>query len=256
VAEPGAISVNPASRTTGRPLATSSAHRSGPAVRTARGKPGGAGRPVQRPPQQLRPVAHLRHLLAGRHPQLRVEPQHGGARRGRRGSGRVGELGAGHLEPGEVLGPAVERDGREDPYLRLRARDRDAGQQPRAPPLGAPRPPDDLADAGVLPVAHGPRPGAVPGRALVGQHHQHGPRGGLQRVGAGRRGGLLDPYDERQDELGRGVPLVGLDDVLAAHAPSLPAGRDRPGAGERGAAREGRAARGWRTRRFRASMRA
>ena len=81
VQEPGAISVKPASRTTGNPLPISS--RTTPpasAVRTARANPASRqalrSRLAEFPPGELGAVAGLGHRLARGHAEFGVEPQH------------------------------------------------------------------------------------------------------------------------------------------------------------------------------------
>ena len=141
---------------------------------------------------------------------------------GAAGSASAGGSGSSRSVPetwsrGQVLGPAVERDRREDPDLGRLPGDGDAGQRLGPPPLGAARPPDDLADPGVLPVPHRLRPLPLPQRPLVAEHHQDGTGRGLQRVRTPRRFGLLDTHDQGQHVLRclvAGGPLVPEGAVL------------------------------------------
>jgi hypothetical protein len=166
--------------------------------------------PLLSPPGELGAVAGLGHRLAGGHVEVRVEPEH------RRRQVRVGrrfgvvEVGAGDLEPGQVLGPAVERDGREDPYLRRLPGHRDARQRLGPPPLGPARPPDHLPDPRVLPVPHDLRPLPVTDGPLIAEDRQHGPGRGLQRVRTSRGSIPLDPHNQGQHELRSLVTRGGL----------------------------------------------
>lgn len=213
--------------------------RGGDREREARLAPCLALRLRQLPPGELGPVSGLRHLLASRHAELRVEPEDGGGRIGRGGRLGVVQVRTGHLELGELLRPAVERHRRVDPHLGLVARDRDSGQRAGLAPLRAARPPHHLPDPGVLPVAHHLGPLALARRPLVGEHHQHRPGGRAQRVGTGRGSRLLDVHHQRQYVLRCFVPVRplgtegavrrqadgngrGLGSVVAAHPSSLP----------------------------------
>lgn len=163
----------------------------------------------QLPPGELGTVADLRHRLARRHLQLRVEPEHRALGVG--GGGRLGvvQVGAGHLELGQLLGPAVEGDRRVHPYLRAPARHRDPGQLGRLAPLRAARPAHHLADPGVLPVPHRPGPLALAGGPLVGQDREHRAGGGAQGIGPGGRGRLLQVHHEGEHVLRGRVPVGG-----------------------------------------------
>lgn len=193
------------------------------------------------PPGELCAVPGLRHRLSRRHVDFRVEPDDRRRGRGRRKRPVIVQVGAADLELRQLLRPAVQRHRREDPHLGRGPGDRDAGQGRRLAPLGAARPPYDLADPGVLPVRHRLRPLAVTQRALVRQHHEHRTCRRLQCVRTGRGIGLLDVDHQREDEL-RGLVacrrLRAERAVVAAHPPQsasrFPAGFPRiPGGSAR-----------------------
>ncbi len=192
-----------------------------------------AGRVREFPPGELGAVPGLGHRLAGGHLQLRVHPERGRAGVRGRHRVRVVEVGAGHLEPGQVLGPAVQRHRREHPHLGRLPGHGDPGERLSTPPLRAARPPHHLADPSVLPVADRLRPLAVAGRPLVGQHHQHRAGRRLQRVRPRGRRAALDTDHQRQHELRRRVAVtrVGSEGAVGGgcrpvvvHLPSVPSG--------------------------------
>ena len=123
VAVPGSTSVKPPSWTTGAPPSSArrhcrSASRRGrraakPAPASAR-----AASAAQRAPAELRGVRGLGHRLAGAHLDVRRDAGRAG-RPGARVRRRLGvvELGAAHLQPGQLRRPGVDRDRRVDPHL-------------------------------------------------------------------------------------------------------------------------------------------
>ncbi len=230
VHEPGATSVNPTSRTSGRSLSARFAHRYAVAVRTASaksaGQPVGSGRARQSPPGELRAVTNLGHRLTRGHFQPGIEPQHRRRRARFRWRCLIRQIGACDLQPGEFRRPVpvvtrADRNGWMDPHLGAALRERYPGEREHTLPARAPCPARDLCDPAGLPGADWPGPFTV-GRTGVAQQREHRPRGTFERIGALGRRCALDTHHERKDKLGH---RVAIEDHLGRCRCHLTGGR-------------------------------